>query len=59
VVAVAEVFEAMTRERPEARRKTPDEALDELEACAGTQFEPEIVRLFVEEYRKNRDLLPL
>jgi response regulator RpfG family c-di-GMP phosphodiesterase len=59
VVAVAEVFEAMTRERPEARRKTPDEALAELEACAGTQFEPRIVRLFVEEYRKNRDALPI
>lgn len=59
VVAVAEVFEAMTRERPEARRKTPEEALAELEACAGTQFEPRIVHLFVEEYRKHKDALPI
>jgi HD-GYP domain-containing protein (c-di-GMP phosphodiesterase class II) len=58
-VAIAEAFEAMTRNRPYGTRRTVDEALSEIEACAGTQFDPAIARLFVEEYRTNRDRLPL
>jgi HD-GYP domain-containing protein (c-di-GMP phosphodiesterase class II) len=58
IVAVAEAFEAMMRRRPYRRRLSPDEALAEVEACAGTQFDPELARVFVEEYRANRDRLP-
>ncbi len=57
VVAVAEAFEAMTRSMPDRPRRSVDEALAEVEACAGTQFDPAIARLFVEEYRANRDRL--
>jgi putative nucleotidyltransferase with HDIG domain len=59
IVAVAEAFEAMTRSRPYGTTRTIDEALAEIEACAGTQFDPAIARLFVEEYRANRDRLSL
>jgi response regulator RpfG family c-di-GMP phosphodiesterase len=58
IVAVAEAFEAMTRRRPYGRRMSSDEALAEVEACAGTQFDPNVARVFVEEYRANRDSLP-
>jgi putative nucleotidyltransferase with HDIG domain len=58
VVAVAECFDAMTRETPYGSRRAPEEALAELEACAGTQFDPRIVRLFVAEYRLRRDEIP-
>jgi HD-GYP domain-containing protein (c-di-GMP phosphodiesterase class II) len=58
VIAVAEVFDAMTRETPHGKHRTPDEALAEMEACAGTQFDPRIVRLFVAEYRERRHQLP-
>ena len=44
VVAVAEVFDVMTRQTPHGPRRTPEEALAELERCAGTQFDPAIVR---------------
>ncbi len=40
IVAVAEAFEAMTRSTPYGTRRTLDEALAEIEACAGTQFDP-------------------
>jgi putative nucleotidyltransferase with HDIG domain len=53
VVAVAESFDAMTRERPHGSRRTPEEALAELERCAGTQFDPRVVRLFVAEYKRH------
>ena len=52
VVAVAEVFDAMTRDTPYGPKRTPTEAIAELEAFAGTQFDPRVVRLFVAEYRK-------
>ena len=58
VVAVADAFDAMTRATPHGAKRTPDEALAELEACAGTQFDPRIVRLFVAEYRLHADQLP-
>jgi putative nucleotidyltransferase with HDIG domain len=55
VVAVAESFDAMTRRTPHGAQRSPEEALAELEACAGTQFDPRIVRLFVAEYRERAD----
>ena len=58
VVAVADAFDAMTRATPHGSRRTPEEALAELESCAGTQFDPRIVRLFVAEYRLRADQLP-
>jgi putative nucleotidyltransferase with HDIG domain len=58
IVAVAEAFEAMTRRRPYGRPRSVDEALAEIEACAGTQFDPNVARVFVEEYRVHKDSLP-
>ena len=48
VLAVADAYDAMTTTRPYRRAVSPDDALEELERCAGTQFDPAIARLFVE-----------
>jgi diguanylate cyclase (GGDEF)-like protein len=53
IIAVADTFSAMTSERPYSSARTPEEACKELECCAGDQFDPEVVRLFVEEVRRN------
>ncbi|QXE34807.1 HD-GYP domain-containing protein [Streptomyces sp. GMY02] len=44
VVAVADAFDAMTSTRSYRRGRPVPAALAELERCAGTQFDPEMVR---------------
>jgi diguanylate cyclase (GGDEF)-like protein len=51
IICVADSFSAMTAERPYKRRMSLEEACQELERCAGTQFDPEVVRVFVEVVR--------
>jgi diguanylate cyclase (GGDEF)-like protein len=53
IVGVADSFSAMVADRPYARGRSAQEACAELERCAGTQFDPEVVRLFVDEVRAH------
>jgi diguanylate cyclase (GGDEF)-like protein len=46
IIAVCDAFDAMISQRPYSRAKTTEEALAELNRCAGAQFDPGIVRLF-------------
>jgi putative nucleotidyltransferase with HDIG domain len=46
IVAIADAFEAMTSFRAYQPSRTPLEALEELQAYAGTQFDPYLVRCF-------------
>ncbi|MFJ9039477.1 HD-GYP domain-containing protein [Streptomyces sp. NPDC102406] len=47
VVAVADAFDAMTSTRTYSRARPVDVALAELERCAGSQFDPVMVRALV------------
>jgi HD-GYP domain-containing protein (c-di-GMP phosphodiesterase class II) len=47
VVAVCDAFDAMTTNRPYRHRVNEPAAIAELLACAGTQFDPEVVTAFV------------
>ena len=53
IICVTDAFSAMTTERPYQGRMSLEEACAELERAAGTQFDPEIVRVFVDEVRKR------
>ncbi|MBF0379657.1 MAG: response regulator [Magnetococcales bacterium] len=46
IVAVADVFDALTSSRPYKSAWSVENAVIELEKCAGTQFDPEIVDAF-------------
>jgi diguanylate cyclase (GGDEF)-like protein len=46
IVAVADAFDAMTADRPYRRRLSVEAALAELQRCAATQFDPDVVAAF-------------
>ena len=46
ILAVADTFDAMTSDRPYRKGRPLEEAMRELEACAGTQLDPSCVRAF-------------
>jgi HD-GYP domain-containing protein (c-di-GMP phosphodiesterase class II) len=48
LLAIADAFDAMTTNRPYRRAIASTQALAELERCAGSQFDPDLTRLFVE-----------
>jgi len=50
ILALADAFDAMRSERPYRRALSLEEALEEIRACSGTQFDPEVVRVFL-QYR--------
>lgn len=55
VVAVADAYDAMTTDRAYRKALPHVIACGEMERCSGTQFDPEIVRVFlahIEDYRK-------
>ena len=47
ILMIADSYDAMTSDRPYRKAMTPEEALSELENNAGTQFHPELVKVFV------------
>jgi putative two-component system response regulator len=47
IVAVADAFDAMTHHRPYKDRVEVAIAVEELERCAGAQFDPEVVTAFL------------
>jgi diguanylate cyclase (GGDEF)-like protein len=49
IVAVCDAFDAMTSARAYRPRRSVPEAVEELRRCAGTQFDPTVVELFVAE----------
>lgn len=53
VMAIADAFSAMTMDRPYRAGLTVEEALHRIEEGAGTQFDPELARLFVDDARQR------
>jgi HD-GYP domain-containing protein (c-di-GMP phosphodiesterase class II) len=48
VIAVCDAFDAMTSERSYSAPISVADALAKLQRCAGTQFDPHVVRVFLE-----------
>lgn len=55
IAGVADAFDAMTSGRAYRRGRfmTPDDAIAEIQRCAGTQFDPEIGAKFIEIVRRE------
>lgn len=60
ILTVVDSFDSMTSNRPYNKRKTYEEAIEELKRCSGTQFDPMIANAFIEvilEYKDKFDSL--
>ena len=49
ILAIADAYDAMTSDRPYRKKLTKQAALNELKRQAGTQFDPVIIRVFLEK----------
>jgi response regulator RpfG family c-di-GMP phosphodiesterase len=49
IIAVADTYDAMTTDRAYRRALSHEVAIAELKRCSGTQFDPRIVEVFIEE----------
>ncbi|EDT75809.1 bifunctional diguanylate cyclase/phosphohydrolase [Clostridium butyricum] len=56
VLTVIDSFDAMTSNRPYNKRKTYKEAIEELQRCRGTHFDPEIVKVFIKALKTNYNI---
>ena len=52
IVAIADAYDTITSERIYKKARPASAALVELERCAGTQFDPQLVRLFIDEVQQ-------
>ena len=62
IMAIADTYDAMTSTRAYRPALTDKEATAEIRSCAGTQFDPELVAVFLSvknNLKGNGDLLPL
>ncbi len=60
IIAIADAYDTITSDRTYKKARSAEDALAELERCAGTQFDPELVRAFVSAVRERagRGVLP-
>ena len=49
ILAVADAFDAMLSEKRHRRARSQAEAVRELERCAGNQFDPKVVKAFIQQ----------
>ncbi len=54
VLAVADVYDAMTNNRPYRRGLPPRDAAVRISEAAGTQFDPDVVAAFADAFRNRR-----
>ncbi len=52
VIAIADAYDTITSERTYKKPRRPEEAFSELQRCAASQFDPEVIRVFIETMRR-------
>ena len=55
VLAVVDSFDALTSDRPYREARSTEEGLEEIQKCAGSQFDPSVVRAFVRVVSASED----
>lgn len=57
ILTVVDCFDAMTSNRPYNKRKTYSQGIEEIKACSGIQFDPDIAKVFIEIIKENEENL--
>lgn len=55
IIALADSYDAMTSERTYRKALSSEDAIEEIKRCAGTQFDPDLIDMFVEIVKENID----
>ncbi|MEN6372689.1 MAG: diguanylate cyclase [Armatimonadota bacterium] len=58
IIGLADAYDAMISDRTYRNALSREDALEEIKRCAGTQFDPELVDLFVEIVKSNNAAEP-
>ncbi len=53
IFCIIDSFDEMTSERNDQKKQTMEEAIEELRACSGKQFDPELVDAFISMIKKK------
>lgn len=53
IIAICDAFDAMTSDRPYRKGLSAELAIEEIKRCAGTQFDPKLVDIFVSVIQEN------
>lgn len=53
IINLVDSFDAMTSQRPYGKTLNTEEAIEEMERCAGSQFDPELTRIYIDEILKK------
>ena len=56
ILILADSFDAMTSDRCYKRKKTFEEAVEEIKKCSGTHFNPKIAGIFLKLVRKEKEI---
>lgn len=56
IISVADSYDAMVHERVYKKAMKKEDAIAELKRCSGTQFDPEIVDIFIDYIKQSRSL---
>lgn len=56
IIAIADTYDAMTSNRPYRNALSHSEAINEILKCSGAQFDPQLVKIFVEYEKEIEEL---